>query len=454
MGTSVTNSSSTPSREKRRTVVVPIDLPGQPVQCWFGDAEKIKVILRKPRDVIFDIKLCNGKSYSVTSSYGDMYEVRTKKLIHPKEIVFFKDGETLHLQIARDFKGKILLYEDGSKISEYDIPKLDPEEVNADPQFKPAPISIIIKNDLIFGNRDYFNVIQLDGTFSSPKISDQEAESFIQIVEISESGKDIPQEVADFFKKGGEKEVFASASVVTRNWIMNQIIAQSGYASDNQDWMKELWREKITLKSIVHKNVGTKYYAILTGSTRARRLISASRYSTSNTKVLAFSFGAKEASGLRHSGWSAAKGNFRRGGLASMLFTITLDIAEWSADYEQRDPVTGKPKQDISDLFIKIGIDIAKNTINTVITSCLMWGVLTAVGGAPIIVIIIGTVVFSILVGWAIDYFDKKYGGTEKLVEAIQTAPKKLEEKLQRDYDGYVKAIGHALFNGGLHDGF
>lgn len=454
MATKVTNSSSTSSKEKQRTVVIPIDLPGQPIQCWFGDAEKIKIILRKPRDIIFDIKLCNGKSYSVTSDFGEMYEVRAKKLVHPKETIVFKDGETLHLQIGRGFKGKIFLYENGVKISEYDIPKFDPQEFNPDPNFKPAPIIIAIKNDLIFGNRDSFNVIQLNGNFSPPKLSEQEAESFIQIVEISESGKDIPKEVADFFKKGGEKEVFTSGGVATRNWIMNQIVAQSGYASDNQDWMKELWREKITLKSIAHKNAGTKYYAILTGSTRARRLISASRYSTSNTKVLAFSFGAKEAGGLRHSGWSAAKGNFRRAGLASMLFTITLDIAEWSADYEQRDPITGKPKQDISDLFIKIGIDISKNTINSVITSCLMWGVLTAVGGAPIIVVIIGTVVFSVLVGWTMDYFDKKYGGTEKLAEAIKTAPKKLESKFQRDYDGYEKAIGEALFKGGLHDAF
>lgn len=358
------------------------------------------------------------------------------------------------MQIGREFKGKISLYEEGVKISEYEIPQFYANETNEDPQFKPAPISIIIKNDLIFENKNSFNVVQLDGSFSPPKLSDQEAESFIHIVEISKNGKDMPHELADFFKKGGEKEVFTSGGVATRNWIMNQIVAQSAYASDNQDWMRELWRDKIKLKSIDHKNAGKKYYAILTGSTRARRLISASRYSTVNTKVLAFSFGAKGAEGLMHSSWSAVKGNFRRGGLASILFTITLDIAEWSADYEQRDPITGKPKQDISDLFIKIGIDIGKNTINSVITSCFMWGLLSAAGGAPIIAVIIGTVVVAVLVGLTMDYFDKRFGGTEKLAEAIKSAPKKLEAKLQRDYNGYAKAIGQALFNGGLHDGF
>lgn len=445
---------SSASTARKKTVVIPIDLPGQPIQCWSGDAEKITVILRKPRDVVFDIKLCNGKIYTVRSDVSEIYDVKSKKLIHPREIVSFNDGEILHLQVGRNFKGKILLYEGVRKIGEYEISSFDSDVYSTDPKFKPAPISIVIKNDFIFKKNDSFNVMQLDETLTPPVLSKQEAESFIQVVEIDILAKDIPHEIAEFFKRGGEKEVFLSAGVVTRNWIMNQIVAQSAYVNDNFDWVKELWRDKITLKSIDHKNAGRKFYAILTGSTRARRVINAARYSTINTKVLAFSFGAKEANGLRHSNWAAAKGNFQGGGLASMLFTITLDIAEWCADYEQRDPITGKPKQDITDLFIKIGIDIGKNTVNSVVTSCLMWVVISTSSGGFISVIIIGTIVVSVLVGLAMDYFDKKYSGTEKLSKAIKSAPEKLEEKLQQDYNGYVKKIGEALFIGGYHDAF
>jgi hypothetical protein len=46
-----------------------IDLPGESVQCWIGGGtDKLKVILRKHRDVIFDIHLGNGKTYTLEST--------------------------------------------------------------------------------------------------------------------------------------------------------------------------------------------------------------------------------------------------------------------------------------------------------------------------------------------------------------------------------------------------
>ncbi|SHM98431.1 hypothetical protein SAMN05192549_103469 [Duganella sacchari] len=437
------------SKKQSKTLVVPIDLPGQPIQCWIGDAEKIQVILRKSRDVIFDIHLFNGKSYSVRAEMSDMYDTRTKKLIHPREEIFFQDGEILHLQIGRNFKGKILLFESKKQLGAYSISQLDPIIESLDPTFKPAPISIIIKSDQFFVEKP-FSVMQLDGSITTPTYNDCEAESFLQIVEINVSEKDVPHEIADIFKKGGEKEIVTSGGVLTRNWIMNQVVAQSGYASDNVHWMKELWKDKIILKSIEHKNSGRKMYVILTGSTRVRRLLKASRYGVINTKVLAFSYGAGTANGLRHASWTAAKGNFRRGGLAALLFTITLDIAEWTEDYEQRDPVTGKPKQDISDLFTKIGIDISKNVVNSVISSSLIWMALTFLGGAPLIAIIIGTVAITVLVGWNVDFLDKKFGVTEKALKAMKESSSKLENKLKKDYEGYSSAVTQAFINGGV----
>lgn len=49
-----------------------IDLPGESVQCWIGGGiDKLKVILRKHRDVIFDIHLGNGKTYTLESTESD-----------------------------------------------------------------------------------------------------------------------------------------------------------------------------------------------------------------------------------------------------------------------------------------------------------------------------------------------------------------------------------------------
>jgi len=451
---SASNSGNSSSKPKTKTVVIPIDLPGQPIQCWTGDVEKIKVILRKHRDVIFDIGLGGGRTYSVRSELSEMYDTRTKKLIHPREEVIFKDGEMLHLWVSRNFKGKIFLFEGANKISSYELGKFDNGIESFDPEFKPPPISIIMKNEFILGRQKAFEVVQLDGSFSTPSISEHDGEKFIQIFEINMNLKDVPKEISDFFKKGGEKEIMGSFGVATRNWIFNQIIAQSLYVSDNKDWMKELWSEKLVLKSVVHRNAGMKMYAILSGSNRARRLITAARYCSTNTKILAFSFGAGSAAGIRHAAWSAAKGNFRGSGRTAMLFTITLDIAEWINDYEQRDPVTGAPKQDVADLFIKVGIDIAKNVLNSILVNAVMGTALTLLGGAPVIVIIVGTILVTVLVGFAIDYLDKKYGLSEKISSVVKNAPSRLEEKIYNDYRGYIYAISHALKSGGFENDF
>lgn len=439
------------SRERSKKLTIPIDLPGQPIQCWVNDAETVTVILRKHRDVVFDIQMEPGKKYTIFSDISEMYDTRTKKLIHSREKISFEDGEVLHLWVGRNFKGKILLYHDSVKLGEYVINSIDPSIDSIDPAFKPAPISIIIRNNLIIDNRKAFDVVQPDGSYSTPPVlSNYEAEKFLQIVEIDASKNDVPRDVADFFKHGGEKEVVVSGGVVTRNWIMNQVVSQSAYASDNKGWIRELWDEKIVLRGINHKNAGRKVYVILTGSTRIRRQITAALYSAKNTKVLAFSFGAGSADGLRHGAWSAVKGNSKGAGLLSIFFTVTLDIAEWSADYEQRDPITGKSKQDITDLFIKIGLDVSKNLMNSAITSCVMWTLLTLTGGVPIIFVVVGTVVVSVLVGWAVDDFDKDNRISEKAGAAIKKSIEKLERELPLDYKGYSPAVEQAMKYGGF----
>ena len=57
-----------------------IDLPGETVQCW-RSSDNIKVILRKHRDVIFEIKLAQGQKYTVESTRSDFYNANEKKLI-------------------------------------------------------------------------------------------------------------------------------------------------------------------------------------------------------------------------------------------------------------------------------------------------------------------------------------------------------------------------------------
>ena len=94
---------STESKASESELVVQehcIDLPGESVQCWLGGGtDKLKVILRKHRDVIFDIHLGNGKTYWLESTGSDFYVPRDKKMAHAirHDKVMFKDGERFHV---------------------------------------------------------------------------------------------------------------------------------------------------------------------------------------------------------------------------------------------------------------------------------------------------------------------------------------------------------------------
>lgn len=428
-----------------KNLTVQIDLPGQPIQCWGQNIDKVTVLLRKHRDVVFDIDLCSGKTYTVLADRSEMYDAKNKKLVHPGEKLNFKDGELLHLWVSRDFKGKIFLYESAKLIGSYSLPKVDVGLESSDPAYKPPPINIALKSEGMWSDQKAFEVMQLDGSYSRPReLQNVQGDKFLHIVELNVKFTDIPKEMLDFFKHGGEKEIFLSGGVATRNWIMNQIASLAGYGFDNRSWMKELLGERVTLKVIDHQG-GRKMYAFISGSARLRRDLTAYKYSAMSTKVLAFTFGAGSVTGLRHAGWAALKGNFTGGGRAAIIFTIAVDVTEWLGDYYNIDPSTGKPKQDLTDLFVKVGIDVGKNLLNGQIVSWLIGLTLFTGGTFAIAFIVVGTVTVTLAVNFGVDFLDKEFSISENLASSIRRAPALLEETLSKDYQGFTNAISQAI---------
>ena len=89
-----------------------IELPGESVQCWVGGGtDKLKVILRKHRDVVCDIHLANEKTYTVETTESDFYNARDKKIVYAARHgkVRFKDGERMHVWVGRGFRGSLIL---------------------------------------------------------------------------------------------------------------------------------------------------------------------------------------------------------------------------------------------------------------------------------------------------------------------------------------------------------
>lgn len=424
------------------TQQVCVDLPGEIVRCW-RSTTNVEVLLRKHRDVIFDIRLGNGKSYTVEATESDFYNARDKKIVFQKRQgkVSFKDGERLHLWVSRGFRGALLVKCGTEVILCVEPNELDKHQLTDDPKEKPAPIIIAIgeSNKNATAPQGALKPSHPAGTKPAP-VPDKQ----VHVTEVRPSAVSTPQAVLDFFKHGGEETAIDAEGVLTRNWLWAQIAGSAAYVGDNVHWIRELWRQKFYIKKIQHKT-GVKAYIIFKGSPQLREFLTAAKYSVMNPKVLAIGAGAGSAAAMRHASWDSAKGTFKGAAGVAVVFTIALSVAEWLRDYEQRDPKTGKPKKDFIDLFVKVGIDLAKIGIGAAATSLLVaafigLGVLS--GGAAIV---LGTIFFAGLVGVGLEVLDKKTGFSEVVTKKVSQVARYLEQKMPKDYEAYEGSLHPVL---------
>lgn len=129
----------TGTQSARTSQEVCIDLPGERVQCW-RSSDRVKVVLRKHRDVIFDINLRKDAIYTVEST-SEFYSPREKKLL--KKAHFF-DGERFQIWVGREFRGSLVLTVNGTVLGRYNIVDLDPTRYGSDPKEKPEPILVVL----------------------------------------------------------------------------------------------------------------------------------------------------------------------------------------------------------------------------------------------------------------------------------------------------------------------
>jgi hypothetical protein len=288
--------------------------------------------------------------------------------------------------------------------------------------------------------------------------------------------KDAPPEVVQFFMGGGEALDLDPQSVITRNWIISQIVGAEAYLIDSRAWAKELMGTQFRLQRVKHKTkIG--YYIVFKGHAGLRQLMNASRYALSNTKIVKMTGGA----GSGKQAWGAAKGAakdaakvfakeegrlvFKAGGVA-VLFTIGMDTAEWYKDFSEMGP-DGKPKKDFTDLLVKIGIDLVKAGLSAAIASVVMAGLLTAafvllgITVGSVAAIVVGTIVIAVGVGFMLDLVDKSIGKalgeddtTSWLAKTLKGLSSKLSQTLAKeehyqDYDAMFEPSGHTFGLGG-----
>jgi hypothetical protein len=428
-----------------------IDLPGESVKCWVGpDKTKLSVVLRKHRDIVFDIGLKNGKSYTVEATESDFYDAIANKCIYTArhEKVTFKDGERMHVWVSRGFRGSLLLKCEGKVLAKVEPNEWDKHQHGNDPKEKPAPI-----------------IITMAAPPTPPKpapVSLNKDEQSLHVHEISK--EHAPNAVLKFFADGGESLNLDTENIITRNWVTSQLAGAAGYYADNHTWINELWKRTFRIQKVVHKS-GIKYYMIFSGCNKTREIMSASRYGFLHSKIMRITGGA---GGMKQA-WDTTKGAVKdavkvfakeegkmvvKGGGVAVVFTIAMDVAEWHKDYSEIGP-DGKPKKDLSDLFAKIGTDLVKAGIVAALTTATMaltFGALAAAGvvvAAPVVAVVLGTIAVSILWCFAIEKIDKAIGRAVGAPDTTSWLSKKFSsvaeylKKVTKDarYEAYPSAI-------------
>jgi hypothetical protein len=396
-----------------------IDLPGETVQCWIGGgSDKLKVILRKHRDVIFDIQLGNGKTYTLESTESDFYNPRDKNLVYAArhDKVTFKDGERMHVWVSRGFRGSLILKCDAHVISEVKPNEWDKHRHSDDPKEKPAPIIVTIQSPVT--SSKVTPSVQ-PARHEAPHAEDPT----LHVHEVSSKGA--PPSILKFFEDGGESLDLDSESIITRNWIIAQLAGAGGYIADNHAWIKELAGCKFRLQRVVHK-AGPKIYMVFSGNNKLREVISASRYGLEHKKIMKITGGV---SGTKQN-WDAIKGASKdslkvfakeegkmvaKGGGIALVFAISMDITEWYKDYSEID-ANGKHKKDLFDLFAKVGTDLAKAALVAGLTTTaisLFFSATAVVGttiAAPVILVVAGTIAASVVLTLLVEKADRGVG--------------------------------------------
>lgn len=395
-----------------------IDLPGESVQCWIGGGtDKLKVILRKHRDVIFDIHLGNGKTYTLESTESDFYNPRNKKLIYAArhDKVVFKDGERFHVWISRGFHGALVLKSDERVIYKIEPSQWDRQKYSDDPKEKPAPIIITIGSDPTKSSPP-----QKAATQSVQNVPLKPVASVITparaipshapdlscpvVCVIDGKVEGMPAHIAELFnfKKGGDHSGFSDidpSHVGTRNWIWGQIAGTGAYIKDNWEWLRASLDGRTSqgfklVKAQVHYVRGkVRFY--FSGYSNSNTVFGRGGFGPSHERIMSIFAGAGKTASTFGSTLKGVAGTFKQTALVSFIFGTATAYAEWKDD-------VNKDGYDFAAAMITTTIKtILAAAVTTLVVAAIVWLVMIAFGAA-LSVIAVGAI--TIGVGFVANY--------------------------------------------------
>jgi hypothetical protein len=388
-----------------------IDLPGETVQCW-RSSDNIRVVLRKHRDVIFDLNLDYGRRYTVEATEADFYNARDKKLVSVKrrDVVTFSDGERLHLWVTRDFRGALVVKSNGETLVKLTPGEIDSSVYDGVPATKPAPIIIA---------RGPSSKKSSAPVTSAPRFSRESSvcipppsaapitDSCSVVCVVDGSMLGIPSAIGAHFRKSGLADI-DPFEVATRNWIWGQGAGAAAYVKDNWAWLRA------SLDSKTH--VGFKLVSAKAHMVRGKVRFYFSGYSQYNTIFGRGGFGPGHdlivnifaGAGKTSSSFAAVAkgvaGTFKGNAFVSLIFGAATSIAEWKDDI----------KKDNYDLAAALVMGVLKAIISATLAVAIVALIMLLVAGSglaiPVVAVGALTVFVSFGANYLVEVIDKKIG--------------------------------------------
>lgn len=420
------------------TQQVCIDLPGEEIRCYIYKP-KLEIMLRKHRDVIFDIEMFKGMQYTVEADQSDFYNARDKKIVlfKKKQKVTFQDGERLHLWVGRNFKGSLILKAAGKVLGRYEPNQLDPVRYDADPATKPAPLIISMKNQPdaeqseswpatsapALGGDDAFMNWSLKPALSAygvdrttfysrdrPSIPVTEHHPTVVVVEGTDKG--MPAQLLDYFAEGGGKSGLADIDpndVATRNWLLGQLAGGAAYVGDNWNWLRHSINRQAdgTFKLVSAKvaYVRGKVRIYFSGYNARNPVFGPGGHGSGNAKILQIYAGVGRVGSAFKATTQAVAGTFKGNALVSFIFGSATAWAEWQADAQ------------------KDGFDVAAVLLTGLLKAVLAAAITTALVAVVVPFVMLGakvavaalavgalTLFFGVAANYVVEAADKKLG--------------------------------------------
>lgn len=437
------------------TQEVCIDLPGESVQCW-RSSDNIKVILRKHRDIFFDINLTPGTLYSVESVCA-FYCPREKKLLRKSR---FLDGERLHIWVGREFKGNLILKNGDKILGIFEPNRLDDMQYGANPKTKPEPLMVILGNSpknplLACTAADPFGVSSFHSVFKpnfDPKINflknygtdfnynlappQPDVREYVcvaeaaseevqpQVVRQLESSQAVEGSINQIFvpPTNGQKKSDLYAAILT---FAGEVV-KSNWFKETFGYMQEHWREldKITMQVRIERRVKGKYKVIFKGRP-FKQWIAHARGTAPNTKIVHQTGALGSAKTGFMDGGAARTGQAGYGGVKRIIITTTENfrggmkmqilgtVIDIFGDINDIFLTEGGSK-DLSEFLGRAGVSLVKAgataAIGGLIAAAIGAIAIIAIGTAAVPVYIgVGLVVGGyILAATIVDYVDAK----------------------------------------------